>query len=135
MKKLHVAMVVGVIGMGGNARAELWTPLDSIPTPNAIVGVSHGVTAGMEQTCSGHHPTRLSEVKGELTTTLDTFERYFIFGGFTYNGCGSANVSWRQMPNPVNPTASYTSLVNRSTPSATADRVKSTGLAAAPTPA
>lgn len=113
MKKLHVAMVVGVLGTGGSARAELWTPLDSIPTPNAIVGVSHGVTAGMEYSCSGHHPTRLSQVKGELTTTLDTFERYFIFGGFTYNGCGAANVSWRQMPDPVNPNNSYTSLVNR----------------------
>ena len=94
------------------AAAELWNPLDAIPKPNAIVGIDTSVTMGISADCgSCHSPgdsaTRLELVKSSVLATLPLFDDYFLFGGFTYNGCGYAKVGDRALPpNPTDPDAS-----------------------------
>ncbi|MBK8014469.1 MAG: hypothetical protein IPK13_24355 [Deltaproteobacteria bacterium] len=92
--------------------AELWNPLDAIPKPNAIVGIDASATMGISVGCdSCHSPgdpaTRLELVKGSVLATLPLFQDYFLFGGFTYDGCDYAKIGGRAVPpSPDDPDAS-----------------------------
>lgn len=96
------------------AMAGFWTPLDTVPRPNFVIGLDSSVTMGISPDCSprachgsGDPRTRLNIAKTDILATLPMFEPYFVFGGYNYSGCGSARVNSRVMPNPGNPAASF----------------------------
>lgn len=99
---------------GGSAFAGFWTPLDTVPAPNFIIGMDYSVTMGIRSDCSSCHGpsnpnTRLNEAKTDILATLPMFQNYFVFGGYKYAGCGSAHIQSgsRVLPTPTNPPASY----------------------------
>ncbi len=116
MNYCKTAFVLGaasaVILSGGEASAGFWTPLDTVPQPNFIIGMDTSVTMGIRSDCSSCHSpsnpaTRLNEAKTDILATLPMFRNYFVFGGFNYEGCGSAHINSRVLPTPGNPTSSY----------------------------
>lgn len=96
------------------AFAGFWTPLDTVPAPNFIIGMDTSVTMGITPDCSSCHSpsnpvTRLNEAKTDILATLPMFQNYFVFGGYRYSGCGYAKINsgTRVMPTPNNPATSY----------------------------
>lgn len=116
MMKLRVSMTFGILASAGfstTALADTFVnPLDTVPKPNVEIGFDHSVTMGIEPNCGGCHgpgnpATRLNIAKQDIQTTLPLFKDYFLFGGFTYKGCGYAEVTSRYLPTPANPELSY----------------------------
>lgn len=116
MKYCKTAFALGaasaVILSGADASAGFWTPLDTVPQPNFVIGMDTSVTMGIRSDCSSCHSpsnpnTRLNEAKTDILATLPMFKKYFVFGAFDYAGCGSAHVNSRVLPTPANPNASY----------------------------
>ncbi len=95
-------------------RAQLWNALDTVPRPNAIIGYDTSVTMRINTNCSschrrGLHPTqeRVWLARLDLMDTMPLFQDYFTFGGFEYQGCGSARIVRRVTPNVADPDASF----------------------------
>jgi hypothetical protein len=113
--KRRAATVIGVLGVGLSTSALADTfvnPLDTVPKPNVAIGFDHSVTMGIDTSCSNCHApgsasTRLAAAKVDILATMPLFRDYFVFGGFTYKGCGYAEVTSRYMPTPANPDTSY----------------------------
>ena len=93
---------------GTEARAEFWTALDTEPKANVVIAVDASTTMGIEpNACGGNHRchvnpfdnrTRLSVAKADLLATIPSFQDYFAFGGFRYQGCGRARTMAHVMP-------------------------------------
>ena len=111
------AATTGVLLIGAPAMAGFWTPLDTVPRPNFIVGLDTSVTMGIRSDCSSCHGpsnpnTRLNEAKTDILNTLPMFRNYFVFGGFQYSGCSYAKINTRVLPRPDNPPLSYAGVTN-----------------------
>lgn len=119
------AAIAALVGTG-EARAQLWDPLDTHPTPNMIVGVDTSVTMRIRSDCSDchkqpYHPRqRMAEATADLSAVLPLFQERFAYGGYVYSGSGSAKIrrdsgrfgdSLRpRIPNPSDLGGSYQSL-------------------------
>jgi hypothetical protein len=92
------------------ASAQLWTALDTVPHPNAIIAHDTSVTMGINTGCTNCHnqaQSRLEASKQDILATLPLFEDYFTFGAFQYSGCDFAKVTGRVLPTPDAPEVSY----------------------------
>ncbi|MCC7381224.1 MAG: hypothetical protein IT384_05305 [Deltaproteobacteria bacterium] len=104
--------------VSASAQAQLWNPLDTKAKPNLLVGFDTSVTMGITSDCSNCHgnwpgpPKRIEDAKVQIRNTLPMFENLFVYGGYKYEGCGSANVTYRCYPNPSDLAASYTCVDN-----------------------
>jgi hypothetical protein len=112
-----LAMTTGVLLSAAPAMAGFWTPLDTVPHPNFIIGLDTSVTMGIRSDCSSCHGpsnpnTRLNEAKVDILNTLPMFQNYFVFGGFEYSGCNYAKINTRVLPRPDNPPISYNGVTN-----------------------
>ena len=117
--KLRISLTFGVftaMSVGAEAWADTFVnPLDTVPSPNAILGIDHSVTMGINEGCTpgGCHPwiprsaTRLNAAKQTILNTMPLIDQYFVFGGFSYRGCGYAEITNRVIPDPLNPQNSY----------------------------
>lgn len=113
-RAVALAMTTGVLLSAAPAMAGFWTPLDTVPRPNFIVGLDTSVTMGITSDCSSchAHPTRLEEAKVDLLATIPMFKNYFVFGGFRYEGCSYAKIVSRRLPLPNTPNTSFTNVMN-----------------------
>ena len=117
MKIRHIALMsIGLTMLPmTEARAEFWTALDTVPTPNVLIALDNSVTMGItpgscqgdpEHRCHGGgnfpdpnlDPTRLGTAKRDLLATIPSFKDYFAFGGFRYRGCGRARATNHEYP-------------------------------------
>lgn len=97
------------------ASAQLWTPLDTVPKPNAIIAHDTSVTMGITPGCTNCHNrggSRLEVSKQDILRTLPLFEDYFTFGSFQYAGCDFAKIVQRVIPTPDTPEVSYAQVVS-----------------------
>src|SRR5687768_10369750 len=95
------------------ASAQLWTALDTVPRPNAIIAHDTSVTMGINTDCTNCHTpnnSRLEASKQDILQTLPLFQDYFTFGGFQYAGCDFAKITQRVIPTPDNPDVSFAAL-------------------------
>lgn len=105
---------------GGRASAQLWNPLDTKPKPNILVAFDTSVTMAIKSDCSDCHrggaspPYRLDEAKTDIRAVMPFFQDLFAYGGYAYQGCGSAHVvsGSRCYPDPTNLEASFTCVDN-----------------------
>lgn len=109
-----LSLLLGVPMATAPARAELWSALDTVPRPNAVIGYDTSVTMRIDENCNSCHRDGLPEedervwiAREQLLDALPLFEDYFVFGGFQYEGCGAAGIARRALPNVADPDASY----------------------------
>jgi hypothetical protein len=100
------AVTLGALLLASSAQAQnLWNPLDTKANPNAIVGFDMSITMRINESCSGCHEgagisagERWYVAKESLKQVAPLFKDLFVWGGFTYKGCGSARVVDRSAP-------------------------------------
>lgn len=95
--KLGVLVAAGSVAFPAVGSAQLFSPLDTVPKPNLVVGFDTSVTMNIDTGCNNCHSpgdprTRLEAAKVDIRSTLPLFDPYFNLGYFQYRGCGSANV-------------------------------------------
>lgn len=92
----------------------LWSPLDTKANPNAIVGFDMSVTMRINENCGSCHEggsvwtqERWYVAKESLKQVAPLFKDLFVWGGFTYQGCGYAKVVDRSPPIATDKEQSY----------------------------
>ncbi|MEQ9498719.1 MAG: PilC/PilY family type IV pilus protein [Deltaproteobacteria bacterium] len=124
MKRIVVTALL--VCVPAAAHAELWSPLDTVPKPNAIVGLDTSVTQGVYPNCStrlchargypngnlSFDQTRLFHAEQDLLATLPLVEDYFNLGYFEYTGCNEAKVVQQLPPDPFDPETRHAQIYN-----------------------
>lgn len=92
----------------------LWNPLDTKASPNAIVGFDMSVTMRINENCGSCHEgpgvwpqERWYVAKESLKQVAPLFKDLFVWGGFTYQGCGFAKIVDRSPPIATDKEQSY----------------------------
>lgn len=104
-----VAALLAAAGASGPAEAQLWDPLESKLKPILNVALDTSATMDINYSCNNCHGSdaRLHEVKSEVRSTMEMFQDYFVYGGYTYRGCGRAHIHQRVPANVADPATSY----------------------------
>lgn len=121
-------LLLGLLVPAAEAQT-LWSPLDTKANPNAIVGFDMSVTMRINETCGSCHEgnsvwtqERWYVAKESLKQVAPLFKDLFVWGGFTYQGCGSARIVDRSLPIATDKEQSFENVFANST--GLADRLR-----------
>ena len=115
MKRLTIG-ILGVLLLcsAAPAYAELWSALNTIPKPNAVIALDTSVTMRINIRCTNCHREGLSRrrqryflAREDILATIPLFRNNFIFGAMEYQGCEFASIRRRSPPNAADPNQSY----------------------------